>query len=97
MRRQRFVVASCRVQNAFENGRIRVRTRSRSSGEALLEQPDKFRTTFGTSFIRGLQTGGEFHIIMQVTSTSQETQNSLSVAFQAECQGLVCFCRFQGG
>jgi hypothetical protein len=81
-----FVVASCRVQNAFE---MVDRVELLPEAGALMEQPDKFKTAFGTSFIRGLQTGGEFYIVMQVTSTNQEMQNSLSVAFQAECQGLL--------
>jgi hypothetical protein len=81
-----FVVASCRVQNAFEMAdQVEILPEAR----ALLEQPDKFKTAFGTSFIRGLQTGGEFYVVMQLTSTNQETQSRLSVAFQAECQGLV--------
>lgn len=81
-----FVVASCRVQNAFVMiDRVELLPEARP----LLEQPNKFKTAFGTSFIRGLQTGGEFYVVMQVTSTSQETQTSLSAAFQAECQGLL--------
>jgi len=81
-----FVVASCRVMNAFVIAdQIEVLPEARR----LLEQPDKFKTAFGTSFVRGLQTGGEFYIVLQSTSTNQETQRSLSVAFQADCQGLV--------
>jgi hypothetical protein len=87
-----FVVASCRVQNAFEMlDTYEVLPEARP----LLEQPDKWKTAFGTSFVRGLQTGGEFYIVFQTTSTSQDTQSSLSVAFQAACQGLVAAAEFE--
>ncbi len=87
-----FVVASCRVQNAFEQvDQVEILPEART----LLEQPDRFKTAFGTSFVRGLQTGGEFYIVLQTTSTSQETQSSLSVSFQADCQGLVASASFE--
>jgi hypothetical protein len=86
-----FVVASCRVQNAFEQiDRAEVLPEAKT----LLEQPDRFKTAFGTSFVRGLQTGGEFYIVLQVTSTSAETQRSLSVAFHTDCQGLIASGNF---
>jgi hypothetical protein len=81
-----FVVASCRVQNAFE---IIDQVEVLPEAERLLEEPDRFKTAFGDFFVRGLQTGGEFYMILQVTSTSQQIQNSLSAAFQADCQQLV--------
>ena len=87
-----FVVASCRVQNAFEQvDQVEILPEART----LLEQPDKFKTAFGTSFVRGLQTGGEFYIVLQTTSTSQETQSSLSISFQAACQGFVASASFE--
>jgi hypothetical protein len=52
-----FVVASCRVQNAFE---MVDRFELLPEAERLLKNPEKFRTAFGTSFVRGLQTGGNF-------------------------------------
>jgi PASTA domain len=87
-----FVVASCRVQNAFE---MVDRVQLSDEAKPLLENPEKFRTAFGTSFVRGLQTGGEFYIVLQVTSTNQETQSSLSAAFQADCQALVSSGSFE--
>jgi hypothetical protein len=86
-----FVVASCRVQNAFE---MLDSYEVLPEAKPLLEQPDKWKTTYGTSFVRGLQTGGEFYIVFQTTSTNQETQSSLSVSFQAACQGLLAAADF---
>jgi hypothetical protein len=80
------VVASCRVRNAFEAiGRGKIIDDYRY----LLENKTKFEESFGTHFVRGVQTGGEFYLVLQVTSTSQDTQSSLGTAFHAECQGLV--------
>jgi hypothetical protein len=87
-----FVVASCQVQNAFE---MVDRVELLPEATRLLEEPDRFRTAYGTSFVRGLQTGGEFYCVLQVTSTNQETQNDLAVAFKAECQGLVAGASFE--
>jgi hypothetical protein len=87
-----FVVASCRVQNAFE---MLDSYELLPEAARLLETPDRWKTTFGTSFVRGLQTGGEFYIVFQTTSTSQETQSSLSVSFQAACQGLLAAADFE--
>ncbi len=87
-----FVVASCRVQNAFE---LIDKVELLPEAKPLLEDPEKFKTAFGTSFIRGFQTGGEFYVVLQVTSTSQQTQSSLSTSFQADCQGLAVGASFQ--
>lgn len=87
-----FVVASCRVYNAFEQvDQVEILPEART----LLEQPDRFKTAFGTSFVRGLQTGGEFYIVLQTTSTNQETQSSLSASFHGDCQALVASASFE--
>ncbi|WP_186526305.1 PASTA domain-containing protein [Leekyejoonella antrihumi] len=86
-----FVVASCRVQNAFE---MVDEYELRPDAQRLLEDPDRWKTAFGTSFVRGLQTGGEFFIVFQVTSTSQESQRDLSTSFHTSCQGLAVSADF---
>jgi len=81
-----FVVASCRVMNAFEQvDKVKVMP----DAERMLADKPAFKTAFGTAFVRGLQTGGEFYAVFQCTSTSQETQKDLSASFHASCQGLV--------
>ncbi len=87
-----FVVASCRVLNAFE---MIDEYEVRPEAQRLLEEPDKWKTTFGTYFVRGLQSGGEFYIVFQTTSTSQETQSALSASFQAACQLMVAAAEFE--
>ncbi len=86
-----FVVASCRIKNAFE---IADQIHILPEAQQLREKPDLFKTAFGTSFVRGLQTGGEFYAVLQVTSTDSATQKSLGASFQADCQGLVASLSF---
>lgn len=87
-----FVVASCRVQNAF----IQVdQFEVAPEAKPFLEDKEKFKTAFGTHFVRGHQTGGEFFIVFQCMSTSQEIQSSLSASFQASCQALIGAGDFQ--
>jgi len=87
-----FVVASCRVQNAFE---MIDECEVMAEARPLLEEPDKWKTAFGTSFVRGLQTGGELFIILQSTSASQEMQSKVAGSFQAACQGLIASTEFK--
>lgn len=83
-----FIVASCRVQNAF----LQVNHANLLPEAAQMlkdNRPDVFKTTYGDSFVRGLLTGGEFFAVVQITSTDEETQKSLAASLHAECQGLV--------
>lgn len=81
-----FVVASCRVQNAFM---MVDRVKLRPEANIAREDPEKFKNAFGTMFVRGLETGGEFFAILQATSTDTAAQSDLAAAFQADCQGLI--------
>lgn len=87
-----FVVARCFVQNAFE---MVDEYTVRPEAHRLLEDQAKWKTAFGNSFVRGLQTGGEFLAVFQVTSTSAETQSQLSASFKADCQALVASAEFR--
>lgn len=83
-----FVVAKCVVYNPFRRGQnFRVKDEAR----ALLQSNrfDEFKTAFGDSFVRGLQTGGEFYAVIRITSTSLTTQSKLTAELQAEANGLV--------
>ena len=46
-------------------------------------------TAFGDSFVRGLQTGGEFYTIVRITSVSVSKQTELAGQLEAEYEGLV--------
>ncbi len=81
-----FVVASCRVQNAFE---MVDQVEILPEAKTLLEASEKFKTAFGSSFVRGIQTGGEFYVVMQITSTNQSQQSEISLELHASFQGLV--------
>jgi PASTA domain len=70
-----FIVASCKVQNAFE---MMDKFELTPEGKAALETPDKFKTAFG----------GEFYVVMQITSSSSSEQSKLSASLHASYQGL---------
>ncbi|MFU2017693.1 PASTA domain-containing protein [Peribacillus butanolivorans] len=83
-----FLVARCIVTNSFIRGR---NFRVKPEAEALLKSNrfDEFSTAFGDSFVRGLQTGGEFYCIIRVTSIDTKKQSELGATLQAEFNGLV--------
>jgi hypothetical protein len=90
-----FLVARCVVQNPLSRGKgFRV-----SGDAAKLLNPagmEQFTRAFGDSFVRGLQTGGEFYSVTRITSTSTTTQSSLAVTLEAEYNGLAAGGSFQG-
>ncbi|NML65452.1 hypothetical protein HHL22_09570 [Hymenobacter sp. RP-2-7] len=90
-----FLVARCIVQNPFRRGR---NWRVQPTAQALLDAVrfDEFKTAFGDSFVRGLQTGGEFYSVIRITSVSSTTQSELSAALEAEMNGLVAAGSFKG-
>jgi hypothetical protein len=89
-----FVVASVVVENPLRRGK---NFRITPDAKALLDsgQLDKFERAFGDSFVRGLQTGGEFYAVVRITSVSVSTQSALSAALQAEYNGLVASGSFK--
>ncbi|MCE2752346.1 MAG: hypothetical protein LW720_10700 [Pirellula sp.] len=81
-----FVVASVVVRNPLRRGKNFEVT---DVAKALLasNNMDQFERAFGDSFVRGLQTGGEFYAVVRITSVSTSTQASLAAALQAEYNG----------
>ena len=90
-----FLVARCIVQNPFRRGR---NWSVRPAAQALLDSMrfEEFKTAFGDSFVRGLQTGGEFYSVIRITSVSSSTQSELSASLEAEMNGLVAAGSFKG-
>lgn len=83
-----FLVARCIVENPLRRGKnFRVTPEAQSLLTAL--RFDEFKTAFGDSFIRGLQTGGEFYSVIRITSVSSSRQVELAATLQAEGNGLV--------
>jgi hypothetical protein len=82
-----FVVARCVVENPLKRGRD---FRVKPQAQALLDSNrfDEFTRAFGDSFVRGLQTGGEFYSVIRITSVSTTHQSSLAASLQAEANGL---------
>ena len=74
-----FLMVSINVLQAFSS--IRAPVIDPAAG-ALLGQGDstRFQDQFGDMFVRGLVTGGQFFGVIEVSSSSQTDQESLSVS-----------------
>src|SRR5262245_38063232 len=84
-----FLVARCVVENPILRGK---NFKVNQAADSLLKPvPDekKFRTAFGDSFVRGLQTGAEFYSIIRSPSASAGKQTELAATLQSEANGLV--------
>lgn len=83
-----FLVAHCIVHNPLRRGK---NFKVSSDAKALLDANRfrEFKTAFGDSFVRGLQTGGEFYSVIRITSMSASKQFDLAATLQAEANGLV--------
>lgn len=53
------------------------------------QKPDRFRERFGDVFIVGLNTGGEYFALYELSGTSESEKEQLSVEVNAAFQGLV--------
>ncbi|MGA8943603.1 MAG: hypothetical protein WB502_12955 [Thermoactinomyces sp.] len=90
-----FLVASCVVQNPFLRGKnFRVKPEAKALLDAL--RFDEFKTAYGDSFVRGIQTGGEFYAVIRITSVSISKQTELTTTLQAELNGLLYDGAFKG-
>jgi len=78
-----FLIAQCLVQNPMTRGHG---FKLAPAAKTLLDsnREGEFRAGFGDSFVRGLQTGGEFYTVIRITSASAETQRELAAKLQAE-------------
>jgi hypothetical protein len=89
-----FIVASVVVENPLRRGRGFKIT---ADAKALLDslQMENFDRAFGDSFVRGLQTGGEFYSVVRITSVSTSRQAELAAALQLEYNGLAAAGSFK--
>jgi hypothetical protein len=89
-----FLIARCLVENPLRRG---TGFQVTEAAQDLLDSLrfDDFRTAFGDSFVRGLQTGGEFYAVIRITSVTSSTQSELALTLQAEANGLVAGGEFE--
>jgi hypothetical protein len=89
-----FLVAKCVVRNPLKRGKD---FQVKSQAQDLLDSKrfDEFKAAFGDSFVRGLQTGGEFYSVVRITSVSSSSQTSLATSLQAEANGLLASGSFK--
>ena len=92
-----FLMAKVIVQNPLKRA-----TELRLTEEArkVLDVPgtgvENFTRAFGDSFVRGLQSGGEFYAVMRITSMTTSSQSDLAVELEAEYNGLAAAGSFMG-
>jgi hypothetical protein len=89
-----FLVARCVVENPFTRG---ANFEVKPAAHALLDalRFEEFKTAFGDSFVRGLQTGGEFYSVIRITSVSTSTQTELAASAHAAVDGLITSLDFK--
>ena len=90
-----YILASCVVTNALQFGSG---FRPNEAGDRLIKagKPDDFKKSFGDRFTQALHTGGEFHALVRVTSSSVEHQRQISASLHAELNGLFTSGSFTG-
>jgi hypothetical protein len=83
-----FILARCIVENPYEQ----------IENPQLLEPPGNllkagnqtaFQDQYGDGFVRGMLTGGEFHAVISITSSSKSEQEEVAVALQAKYGALI--------
>lgn len=89
-----FVVGRCEVNNASRHGKGFQLT---PDAQAVLSTGDmaNFKKAFGDMFVRSLKTGGEFYVVAQITSISEEHQSKMAASLHAECNGLIASGSFK--
>jgi hypothetical protein len=80
-----FLLARCVVQNAFmqaEEPQIKP-----EAADLIVKNEKKFQDRYGDGFVRGMQTGGEFFVVISITSGSKEEQTTVAASLQAQYGG----------
>ncbi len=91
-----FLVAKVIVQNPFKRGvDFSLKQSAKDVLDDLVTGVDNFKKAFGDSFVRGLQTGGEFYAVIRITSISSTTQRELSKSLEEEYYGLATSGSFE--
>lgn len=84
-----FLVVRVIVKNPLRRGKG-FRVIDDPAGRLLTaERLPEFNGAFGDSFVRGLQTGGEFYAVIRITSVSKDVEAKLAASAHAEASGLV--------
>ena len=82
-----FLLARCFVEKAFQQ--FEEATLKPEASKLLKNGDDKgFQERFGDGFVRGMLQGGEFHVVISMSSISRTQQEELAVSLQAKYGGL---------
>jgi hypothetical protein len=83
-----YFVGSCTVTNSFLQT---LHPAMLPEAAALLSkgQAERFREAYGDSFVRGFQNGGQFYIVISISSSSREEARKVGAQVKAGVQALV--------
>ena len=89
-----FIAGRCEVQNATRHGHG---FRLTEDAQALVTAGNKkdFKIAFGDMYVRSLKTGGEFYVVAQITSASEEHQSKMAASLHAEYNSLAASGTFK--
>ena len=89
-----YIVASCFISNALTRGSGFT---PNETADRLIRagDPKGFKLAFGDRYTQALQTGGEFHALVRVTSSDTKHQQRISASLNAELNGLFASGGFQ--
>lgn len=90
-----FLLARCVVKNPLTRGQNFAVKPDASELLKTSDGEDTFTRAFGDSFVRGLQTGGEFYAVIRITSQSTVTQKDLATSLNAAADMLVASADFK--
>jgi hypothetical protein len=91
-----FVVCKCVVKDALKRGHNFKVTQEAKELLKPNHDPEDFKRAFGDSFVRALQTGGEFYSVVRITSISENTQQELAAKVQLAFQGIITSVEVNG-
>lgn len=83
-----YLMVHIQVQNAFLSMDDPVLTQD-ALDLLRAQKPDRFRERFGDVFIAGLNTGGEYFALIEISGTNEKEKEALSVQVNAAYQGVV--------
>jgi hypothetical protein len=88
-----FIAGRCVVHNAVRHGH-QFQLTPDAAPLVTAQRMDEFKTTFGDMFVRSLKTGGEFCVVVRITSVSEEHQRKMAASLDAAYNGLATSADF---
>ena len=82
-----FIAGRCVVHNAIRHGHG-FKLNDDAGALVKAQRMDEFKTAFGDMFVRSLKTGGEFDVVVRITSVSEKSQTQVAASLNAAYNGI---------